>query len=214
VVGAQFSSGSGDTAPIQRVRADGPQPEPKTNYLLKGAGLVAIAVVSGLLWWLIRHEVPTPVVAQQPQKTGQFEFTMVEGPKVSTNCEENSHGEVKKFFADTPCMRLSRALYETTYGGAKALISVVLVGMPDSDKAAALKKVTDADNTGNINDLVYDKTAKITGAPNIGNGEYESRLGGTQVTIVLADFYDKHKDDALRLRIATEALTLSAKLGQ
>jgi hypothetical protein len=137
---------------------------------------------------------------------------MVEGPKVSTNCEENSHGAVKKFFTDTPCRRVSRALYETTSGGATALVSVVLVGMPDSDKAAALKQVTDGDNTGNVNDLVYDHTAKIDGAPDIGKGEYESRLNGTELTIVLADFLDKHQDDALRLRIAVEATSLSAKL--
>jgi hypothetical protein len=212
VVGAQFSPGSGDTAPIQRVRADGPQSKPTTGYLLKGAGLVAIAVISGLLWWLVRHEDPAPVVAQPPPKTQAFDFQMVEGPKVSTNCEENSHGEVKKFFSDTPCRRLSRALYQTTSGKATALVSVVLVGMPDSDKSAALKKVTDGDNTGNVNDLLYDHTAKIAGAPNIGNGEYESRIDGTEVTIVLVDFKDKYKDDALRLRIAVEATKLSASL--
>jgi hypothetical protein len=212
VVGAQFSPGSGDTAPIQRVRADGPRPEPTANYLLKGAGLVAIAVVSGLLWWLIRHDTPAPVVGASPSPAQAFTFKMVEGPKVSTNCEENAHGEVKKFFAETPCKRLSRALYETTSGKAKAVVSVVLVGMPDSDKSTALKKLADGDSTGNVNDLLYDHTAKIAGAPDIGNGEYESRLNGTEVTIVLVEFLNKYKDDALRLRIATEAIKLSSAL--
>jgi hypothetical protein len=212
VVGAQFSPGPGDTAPIQRIRADDPRPEPTANYLLKGAGLVAIAVISGLLWWLVRHDPPAAVVSAPPPSAPAFAFTMVEGPKVSTNCEENAHGEVKKFFAETPCKRLSRALYETTSGQAKAVVSVVLVSMPDADKSTALKKLADGDNTGNVNDLLYDHTAKIAGAPNIGNGKYESRLNGTELTIVLVDFLDTYKDDALRLRIATEATKLSSGL--
>jgi hypothetical protein len=211
VVGAQFSPGVGDTAPLQRVGAGGPQTKPRVGYLLKGVALVCIAVVSGLLWWLVRHDPPQPV-PQPLAQTEQFPFTIVEGPQVSTNCEQNSYGETKTFFAGNPCKRLSRALYTTNSGGAKALVSVVLVTMPDEANAQALKAVIDKDGTGNVSDLVKDGTAKIAGAPKIYKGKYISRVNGSEVTIVLADFFANHQDTALRERIALDAFRLSGEL--
>lgn len=211
VVGAQFSPGAGDTAPLQRVGAGGPQTKPAVGYLLKGVALVCIAVVSGLLWWLVRHE-PPQSVPQPLAQTGEFAFTLVEGPQVSTNCEQNSYDETKTFFAGNPCKRLSRALYTTNSGGAKALVSVVLVTMPDAASAQALKAVIDRDGTGNVSDLVKDGTAKIEGAPKIYKGKYSSRVNGSEVTIVLADFFANHQDTALRERIALDAFRLSGEL--
>jgi hypothetical protein len=213
VVGAQFSPGAGDTAPLQRVDAGGPQTKPAVGYLLKGAGLVAVAVVSGLLWWLVRHETPQ-AVAQPPAQNGEFAFTIANGPQVSTNCEENAYDKTKTFFADNPCQRLSRALYTTTSGGAKALVSVVLVTMPDAASANQLKALTDKDGTGNVNDLIKDGTAKIDGAPKIykSQAQYDSRVNGSEVTIVMTDFFANHQDKALLQRIAFDALRLSDEL--
>lgn len=42
---------------------------------------------------------------------------------------------------------------------------------------------------------------------------YASRVEGTNVTIVLGDFYDKHQDKALIDKIAEDALRLSADFG-
>jgi hypothetical protein len=211
VVGARFSPGVGDTAPLQRVGGPAPQTNPKLTPL-KGAGLVGIAVVSGLLWWLIRHQEPPAQVAQPPANAGQFQFTLAEGPEVSTDCVKKSYSKTQDFFKENPCTRLSRALYTTTSGGARALVSVVLVTMPDATKATALKTLTDSNNTGNISDMVRDKTAKIPGQPALATGDYESHVNGSEVTIVLASFFQEHKDVPLLNKIALDAIRLSADL--
>ncbi|MFD5097118.1 hypothetical protein ACFWMR_41360 [Amycolatopsis thailandensis] len=197
----------------------GPPPAPKPSrdtkaLALKGAGLVAIAVVSALLWWVIRHEPePTPV-ADTPSKTGQFQYTLAEGPQVTTDCVSKAYGQTKDFFTQTPCTRLSRALYTTESGGKKALVSVVLVTMPGEVTATQLKALTDKDGTGNVSDLVRDGTFKAQGAPKISGQDaaYDSHVTGPEVAIVLAGFYDKQKDKPLLERIATDALRLSGDL--
>lgn len=222
MVGAHFTPGPSDTAPLGAVP---PQPRPPVpgppardtrSLLLRGAGLVAIAVVSGLLWFLIRHDsTPDQPVAQPPaQNTGKFKFTLVAGPAKTTDCVEKSYGKTKVFFQDTPCQSLVRALYTTESGGAKALVSVALVGMPDSAKAKALKALTEQDETGNVTDLVKDKTFAGAGTPSVSGTDaaYASKVEGTNTTIVLADFYAKHTDKDLIESIADDALRLSADL--
>ncbi|MET8847361.1 hypothetical protein [Amycolatopsis sp. NPDC004625] len=194
----------------------GPPARDTRSLLLRGAGLVAIAVVSGLLWFLIRHDsAPDEPVAQPPaQNTGQFQFTKVAGPEKSDDCAAKSYGDTQGFFRDNACQSLVRALYTTESGGAKALVSVVVVGMPDSSKAQALKALTEKDGTGNVTDLVKDKTFAGTGTPSVSGKDaaYASKVEGTNTTIVLADFYAKHKDKALIEKIADDALRLAADL--
>jgi hypothetical protein len=192
----------------------GPPARNTRSLLLKGAGLVAIAVVAGLVWFLIRHD-PTPqapVAQPTAQNSGQFQFTKVAGPDKGDDCVAKSYGDTKGFFQDNPCQSLVRALYTTETGGAKALVSVVVVGMPDSAKAKALKTLTEKDGTGNVTDLVRDKT--FTGGPSVSgkNAAYASKVDGTNTTIVLADFYAKHQDKDLLEKIADDALRLSADL--
>ncbi|WP_410673447.1 hypothetical protein [Amycolatopsis sp. cmx-4-68] len=194
----------------------GPPPRDNKALALRGAGLVAIAVVSGLLWFLIRHDsTPDEPVAQPPaQNTGQYQFTQVAGPAKSTDCAAKSYGDTQKFFRESPCQSLVRALYTTETGGAKALVSVVVVGMPDSTKAKALKTLTEQDGTGNVTDLVKDKTFAGTGTPSVSGPDaaYASKVDGTNTTIVLADFYAEHTDKKLIEKIADDALRLSADL--
>ncbi len=222
MVGAHFTPGPSDTAPLGAVppqpRPPVPGPPPRDNkaLALRGAGLVAIAVVSGLLWFLIRHDsTPDEPVAQPPaQNTGQYQFTQVAGPAKSTDCAAKSYGDTQKFFRESPCQSLVRALYTTETGGAKALVSVVVVGMPDSTKAKALKTLTEQDGTGNVTDLVKDKTFAGTGTPSVSGPDaaYASKVDGTNTTIVLADFYAEHTDKKLIEKIADDALRLSADL--
>ena len=181
--------------------------------MLKGAGLVAVAVVAGLVWWLIHHEPDPPApVAQAPAK--QFEFAATASPDVTTDCAAKSTDEVKKWFGAHPCQKLTRALYSTSTGSARALVSVAVVTMPSGSDAQALKKLVDTDGTGNVSDLVRDGTAKLPDAPKLLNGEYASRVTGTQVTIVLTGFYGGHKDDPTLTKIATEALDLTPQVGK
>ncbi|WP_326837993.1 hypothetical protein VSH64_20570 [Amycolatopsis rhabdoformis] len=205
---AQAGSPPGPPAPS-------PPPQRDTKALLvRGAGLLVIAVVAGLVWYLIRHDSTPAPVAQEPVKTSPFDYRLVEGPNKSADCAAKSYDDTKKFFQANPCGSLARGLYTVEYGDAKALVSVVKVSMPTAAQATALKALTDRDGTGNVSDLVRDGTYKAAGAPKVSGdqAEYESAVTGTDVTIVLADFYARHRDDVLLKRIATGALELGPNL--
>ncbi|MEU6644881.1 hypothetical protein ABZ863_20295 [Saccharomonospora sp. NPDC046836] len=230
----RYLPGTSDTAPLPAVgRQAGPPPPPPSlppppygpprrrgpRLLLQGVGLLAVAVVAGFGWWLIRQDsgTSTPDVAETPMPddplvSGEFTYTTVAGPDISTDCSGNSYGDVAEWFTEHPCTRVSRALYSTGTGDERTLVSVVLVTMPTENEAQQLKVITDTDGTGNVNDLIRDGTAKLPGAPNVAQGEYESRSAGTEVTIVEAAFFDEHTDEALLARIGTDALRLSTTL--
>lgn len=207
VVAPQYPPDPNRTAYL--ARADGRRP--RTGILLKGLGLVAVAVVAGLVWYLIRHDSSPEPAAQAPAK--EFSFAATEGPVASTDCVGKSTDKIKSWFGTHPCQGLRRALFTTTAGGSKALVSVALVTMSSTGEAQALKGIVDTDGTGNVRDLVDDGTAKITGAPDLKSGEYASRTTGTQVTIVLSAFFDGHDDKATLGRMSAAALDLSSQLG-
>ncbi|MBK1788569.1 hypothetical protein JHE00_29940 [Prauserella sp. ASG 168] len=183
--------------------------------MVQGAGLLAVALVAGLVWWFIRSGSdetaaiePTPT-QEDPLTSGAFDYTTVAGPEVSDDCEANSYGDVVDWFADHPCERVSRALYTTETDGARALVSVVVVTMPQASDAQQLKAVTDTEGTGNVNDLVRDESVSLPGAPNVAQGEYASRAEDKKVTIVEAAFFGEHTDDELIARIGDDALRLA-----
>lgn len=208
MVAPQYPPARNDTAPLPRIPAGPGRPR---NRLYRALGLVAVAVVAGLVWFLVRHDTGGTPVAQPPAK--EFTFTAAEGPVASTDCAAKSTDAVKQYFAAHPCQGLARALYTTTAGGAKALVSVALVTMPDAAEAGQLRTLADRDGTGNVSDLVRDGTAKISGAPALASGTYASRSSANKVTIVLSAFFDGHKDKATLSRVDAEALDLSAQLG-
>jgi hypothetical protein len=208
VVAPQYPPARGDTAPLPRIPS---APGRGGGRLWKALGLVAVALVAGLVWWLVRHDAGGAPVAQPPAK--EFAFTAAQGPVAGTDCAAESTDDVKKWFGSHPCQALSRALYTTTASGAKALVSVVLVTMPTPEEAQQLKALADRDGTGNVNDLVRDGTAKIPGAPRLVDGVYSSRVSANRVTIVLSAFFDGHADKATLGRVDAEALDLSAQFG-
>lgn len=208
MVGAQFPP-NGGTAPLPRI----PAAPKRTGYLLKALALVAVAVVSGLLWWLVRHD-SEPAGVASPAVRKEFTFAMAEGPVVSTNCAANSTGEVRTWFTQHPCQRLARALYNTAYGNSRVVVAIAVVTTASPGDAAALKSIADRDGTGNIKDLIKDGTAHLQDAPKrLAAGKYGSKTDGNQVTIVLSAFSDDHPDDATLKRVDAEALALSSQLG-
>lgn len=200
---------------MQAVRQHPPERRRGPRLLLRGAGLLAVAIVSGLVWWLVRSDGGAPAADEltpppDPLTSGEFTYTPVAGPERSTDCASNSYGDVSDWFGEHPCERVARALYSTEVGRARALVSVVVVTMPGQTEARQLKVITDTDGTGNVNDLVRDESANLPGAPNVAEGEYASRAQGRAVTIVEAAFFGDHSDDGLLRRISRDALRLSA----
>lgn len=188
---------------------------PRTRTALRGGGLLAIALVAGLVWWLIRYEpvddTRSAAPQQDPLTSGEFDYTRVAGPEISAGCAANAYGDVVGWFRQHPCEQVHRSLYETRAQETRALVSVVVVTMPGQTGAKQLKVTTDTEGTGNVNDLVRDGTANLPGAPNVATGEYASRVVGDRLTIVEAQFFaDTPGSQDLLGEIAHDALRLSA----
>lgn len=76
------------------------------------------------------------------------------GESFNTDCAAHSYGQVQQFFLEHPCDALFRALYEVRGpGGARVLLAMAWVDMPDAAQAAALKSLVDRPGTGNITEL-------------------------------------------------------------
>jgi hypothetical protein len=215
-------------APIQ-FRSDPPPPDPPENPLLiwtlRALGLIAVAVISGLVWWYIHDDTqPTGATSDptQPAKTGQFEFTPAEQvpqPRKDSSCGEHAYGQIKAFLQATPCQQLTRALYTTSAeDGRKVFTNVSVVRMRNADDAAKLRELTDKDGTGNVNDLVREKLVKLPGLGSLSGGQgYKAVQHDANVIIVEADFegakrVDKSKDEAILDAICSDVVRLGDQI--
>jgi hypothetical protein len=200
-------------------------PEPPRNktreYVLKGLGLLLVAVLSGMLWWLIQqggNRQPSDAGVTTPTQA-QTKFTFIKHeqattPAVDSNCERNSYEKVKAFFAKKPCIQMVRELYYTTVDGKKAYSSVAMVRMSNAADAAELKALTEQNGTGNVTDLVRDGRIKVQGLKSLSNGAFAAKVTGNDVIIVESDFEggSKKEDDVKLEEISDEALVMGDAL--
>ncbi len=215
-------------APIQ-FRAEPPpqQENPVLIWTLRGLGLLAVAVISGLVWWYINDDTQ-PVGASSPPtttaKTGQYEFKPAQQspqPVRDSNCAEHAYGDIQKFFKTTPCTQLTRVLYTTVADdGRKVYTNMSIVRMRTTDDAAKLRELTDKDGTGNVSDLVKDGTVKLPPLKNLaGGGGYKAVQHDASVIIVESDFdpaakrADKAKDEAQLDAICEDVIRLADQIG-
>lgn len=200
-------------------------PEPPGNktreYVLKGLGLLLVAVLSGMLWWLIQQG------GNQPQSTGggntpapqqtKFKFVkheQITEPVQDSNCESNSYEKVKQFFAKKPCTRMVRELYMTTVDGKTVYSSVAMVRMPNAADAQELKALTEQDGTGNVTDLVRSGRVKVPGVKSLSSGAFAAKVDGNDVIIVESDFEggSTKADEAKLDEVSNEALVMGDAL--
>lgn len=204
------------------------------SRVLAALGLLAVAVLSGLVWWLIRYDPPpapvsavrpevssTPSTARpseqpaKPSKTvnpSKFTFAPAVTPQTGDDCAAVSYGRVSSWFLDNPCERVVRGLYTTSKKSARALLSVIVVTMPSAEQARELKLITDTTGTGNVADILRDGSVQIPGAPDVADGEYASDVSGKHVTIVEAEFFDGYQHRRLLAEITREALHVATRL--
>lgn len=232
-------TGQGPADPTTMLpRAD--QRPPTVRALLLAAALLGVAVLSGFVWWLIRHDPApmTPTAGGEPVTSapttseadntspsstdvetpsevnlGRFTFRPMAPTDVTSDCAAVSYGTVRNWLANNPCQRVVRGLYATTVDGAKALVSVVAVTMPGDAKATELKGITDTNGTGNVSDMLRDGTVRLPSAPQVAGGAYASELDGDTVTIVEGAFYGGHSDAPLLDEIATAAVGVTKHQG-
>lgn len=204
-----------------------PPPNKTLQWAMRIAGLVVIAMVSGLVWFYVNNDTTsTPTTgtgetgSQQPE--GVYQFTAHEEtptPDTDDNCAKHAYGKIEDFLQNTPCDHLARQLFVTKPEGRTIYTSVSVVTMPSEAEAKELRDLTDQDETGNISDVVKDKLATIDGLDRLSaGGGYASKQSGRNVIIIEADLApkdksaDKKADEKILDDVCDDALLLAAQV--
>ena len=195
--------------PIQFRQDEPPQPggNPALRWALRVLGLVAVAVVSGVAWYYITNDSKQqdtanedPGTQQQPE--GAFDYSPhpdMTSPQTDTDCAAHAYGRIQQHLQATPCDHLAQQLFVTEVDGRTVYASVSVVMMPDEEKAAELRALTDVDGSGNVSDVVRDGAVTIEGLDRLsGGGGYAAKQTGREVVIVEADLdpKDQSADEA------------------
>jgi hypothetical protein len=193
----------------------------RRGMVLKGLGLLGVAVVSGLVWLVVMPKSEsgtTPTTTSAPPG----EFTFVKSPDVpepmkDSNCAPHAYGQTKTFLTSTPCQQLTRGLYTTkTPDGLTVYTSVSVVRMKTVEDAAKLKDLTARDGTGNVNDLVKDGAVKVPNLTTLANGGFAAQQKDRDVIIIESDSVkhgpDETAHNTLMKKISNDAFRLAADL--
>lgn len=228
--GQQWPPQRPDRPPPIQFRDDvpsSPPPNKALQWALRVAGLVVIAVVSGLVFYYVTNDTAsTPSTGtgatDAPEPQGVYQFTAHEGtpsPDTDTDCAKHAYDDIKDFLTTKPCDHLARQLFVTKVQGRVVYVSVSVVTMPTEAEAKELRDLTDTDGSGNVSDVVRDKLVKIDGLDRLsGDGGYASKQSGRDVAIVEAAFApeDKSGDDGADEKIVDsvceDALLLASKV--
>ena len=165
---APVTAGPADTSPFQlppefydaEPAGGGPTPPDRRNkLLLQGLGLVAVAVLSGLVFWGVQ---PTHVagVAEaasgQVNSAGKYTFTRVAGPATDTNCAQHAFSQTQKFLQEHPCQQLIRVAGNPPDRPARRHRRRGVHRRREDARSSAgaeqLRRITSSDNTGNVYD--------------------------------------------------------------
>lgn len=100
-----------------------------------------------------------------------------------TDCAAHSYGQVQEFFRSHPCTDLVRVLLEVTgKPGARALVAIAWVDMPDAAQARQLQQLMDRPGTGNVTEL-----SRESGGQRFGGEYYRSVRDGDTVVNAQAE---------------------------
>jgi len=185
------------------------------DYALKGLGLLGVALVSGLLWYLVRNN-PAPSGASltppSTQPTGVYQFQAYHETTTETDCAAHSTDKVHTFFSTHPCQSLTRSLYTTTLvNSQKVITSVAVVQMSSPASARAMRTVSDGNGTGHVKDLVEDGVVIPGGPTGLQDAGYFSVVKGNRVVIVMTEFVDGNLDHGDTLKSADTSLRAVSK---
>lgn len=165
-------------------------------------GLVAVAVISGVVWYYIINDGNAEDTAtddpgtEQPAE-GAFDFTPspdMPEPQTDTDCAKHAYHRIQQHLQTNPCDHLAQQLFVTEVDGRTVYVSVSVVTMPDDKQAAELRALTDEDGSGNVSDVVRDGAVAIEGMDRLSRGGgYAAKQTGKEVVIVEADLDPKDK---------------------
>lgn len=189
--------------------------------VLKGLGLLGVAVVSGLVWLVVmptEEQTGTPTTTSKP--AGEFTFAKspdVPEPLKDSDCASHAYGQTRTFLTDTPCQQLTRGMYTTTTpDGVTVYTSVSVVRMKSAEDAAKLKDLTTRDGTGNVNDLVKDGAVRVPNLTTLANGGFAAQQQDRDVVIIESDTVEHGPDKAAHIqlmrRVSNDAFRLVSDL--
>jgi hypothetical protein len=187
----------------------------RMDYVLKGLGLLGVALVSGLLWYLVRNN-PAPtgggLTPPSTQPTGVYQFQAYHETTTETDCAAHSTDKVHTFFSTHPCQSLTRSLYTATLvNSQKVITSVAVVQMSSAANARAMRAVSDGNGTGHVKDLVEDGVVLPGGPTELQDAGYFSVVKGNRVVIVMTEFVDGTLDHGDTLKGADTSLRAVSK---
>jgi len=105
-----------------------------------------------------------------------------------TDCAAHSYGQVRTFFAKTPCSSVHRLLATTTQGSRTVVIASNVVTFDTASQAARYLALVNSDGTGNISDLLREGVG-FPGAPSkLPDAAFASRQSGSQVWVAEAAY--------------------------
>jgi hypothetical protein len=217
-----------DRPPPIQFRQDDPGPPPRNKTLewgLRIAGLVVVAVVSGLVWYyIINDNTSSTANGGDPggqQSDGVYQFSPHQDmPNEDTQdtCPTHAYGDTKQFLEGTKCERLTRQLYVAKVDGRTVYTSVSVVTMADGAAADELRQLTDKNGSGNVSDVVRDKLVTIPGLEALNSGGYAASQSDRNVIIVESEFdpkdatSDEKADEDILDSVSTDALRLGTEL--
>jgi len=194
----------------------------RRTWVGKALALVGVAVVSGLVWWVLQPSDPVDQPVAQPQKTaGEFEFSTVPElpePVKDSDCAAHATSQTQAFLKTTQCLQLTRAFYTAKLqDGRTVYSSVSVVKMKSAADAKALRELTQKDGTGNIKDLVLDKAISVPPLTTLANGGYASEQRDQLVVIVESDSPNKGTDALAHnkemKKVSNDAIRLASSFG-
>jgi hypothetical protein len=180
------------------------------DYGLKGLGLLGVALVSGLLWYLIRNN-PAPAgsaAAPPPSQTaGLYQFQPYQPATTESDCAAHATNRVKIYLQQHPCVSLTRSLYTTSLPDSqKVVTSIAVVRMDTAAAAKGLQQESDGNGTGHVKDLVEDGVVIPGGPKALQDGGYYSAVRGNRVIIAETEYVDGGQDSPANLNNNNHAL--------
>lgn len=154
------------------------------GWLGRGLVLVAISVVSGLIWSAIKPHHPS-VAQPPPGPQTKYHYTLLDRGVGADACKSLSTGQVKEFFTHgTECQSITRQLFTTQAAGKTVLASVITVTMPDATSAARLQSLAKGHDTGQV--LALTNTSARAGHTNLNDDvAYRAQRSGSNATVVV-----------------------------
>jgi len=186
---------------------DYPEDEPKSRLklvaLIFGGWLVVSLVVLGILLAVGGHHGsshdqqagsgPAAVTSTPAQSAAASGPALPSGwtrraADRQTDCAAHSYGQVKAFFAGTPCTSVQRVLATTDTGGRSVVIASNIVTFDTADQAQRYLKLVNTDGTGNISDLLREGVSYPGGPRQLPDSAFASRADGNRVLVAEAGY--------------------------